>query len=173
MFLFTEIKYDLDTTNIGKIFSSGQITFLFEYLSQPDDFGRSIGLQYCWNEDTTTQTSIAEFAVSAATPAIGYTPRRTLEYNVGFAARKGLLTSSILLGHFSFNIPLSHIFGFAEYKKVIYGHKHTLTLTRGADTQAIYEANIVTEGKVDITSISWHMLQIQLSPKYLRECVIS
>ena len=37
--------------------------------------------------------------------------------------------------NFSFNIPLSHIFGFAEYKKVIYGQKHTLTLTRGADTQ--------------------------------------
>ena len=58
------------------------------------------------------------------------------------------------------------IFGFAEYKKVIYGQKHTLTLTRGAGTQAIYRANGVPDGKIDITSISWHMPQVQLSPEY-------
>ena len=108
-----------------------------------------------------------EFAANAAAPGAGYTPARNPEYNAGFAARKGLLFSSNPRGHFSFNIPLSHIFGFAEYKKVIYGQKHTLTLTRGANTQAIYRANAVPDGKVDITSISWHMLQVQLSPEYL------
>ena len=108
-----------------------------------------------------------EFAESVAQPAAHYTPARNPEYNAGFSARKGLLFSSNPRGHFSFNIPLSHIFGFAEYKKVIYGQKHTLTLTRGADTQAIYRANGVPDGKVDITSISWHMPQIQLSPEYL------
>ena len=98
-------------------------------------------------------------------PSAHYNPARNLEYNAGLAAGKGLLFSSNPRGHFSFNIPLSHIFGFAEYEKVIYGQKHTLTLNRGADTQAIYRANGVPEGKIDITSISWHMPQIQLSPE--------
>ena len=131
MYLFTEVKYDLDSTNIEKLSSPGQITSLFGYPSQPDDFSTSAGLKYCWHKDTTTHASSAEFAASAGAPAAGYTPARTSEYNAGFAARKGLLTISNPLGHFSFNIPLSHIFGFAEYKNVIYGQKHTLTLTRG------------------------------------------
>ena len=42
--------------------------------------------------------------------------------------------------------------------------KHTLTLTRGSDTQSVYRANGVPDGKVDITSIAWHMPQIQISP---------
>ena len=167
LYLFTEIKYDLDSTNIEKLSAPGQITSLFGYLSQPDDFSTSAGLKYCWNKDTTTHASSAEFAESVAQPAAHYTQARNPEYNAGFAARKGLLSSSNPIGHFSFNIPLSHIFGFAEYKKVIYGQKHTLTSTRGSDTQAIYRANAVPDGKVDITSISWHMPQIQLSPEYL------
>ena len=109
----------------------------------------------------------AEFATSVGAPGAGYTPARNAEYNAGFAAREGLLFSSNPRGHFSFNIPLSHIFGFAEYTKVIYGEKHTLTLTTGADAQAIYRANAATDSKVDITSISWHMPQVQLSPEYL------
>ena len=139
MYLFTEIKYDLDSTNIEKLSSPGQITSLFGYLSQPDDFSTSAGLTYCWNEDVTTHASSAEFAASAGAPATGYTPTRTPEYNVGFAARKGLLISSNPIGHFSCKIPLSHIFGFAEYKKFIYGQKHTLTLTRGVKLKLYIE----------------------------------
>ena len=45
MYLFTEIKYDLDNTNIEKLSSPGQITSLFGYLSQPDDFSTSAGLE--------------------------------------------------------------------------------------------------------------------------------
>ena len=167
MYHFTEVKYDLDSTNIEKLSSPGQITFLFVYLSQLDDFGTSAGLKYCWNKDITTRASSVEFAASVGAPVAGHTPARSAEYNAGFAARKGLLSSSNPIGHFSINIPLSHIFGFAEYTKIIYGQKHTPTLTRGADTQAIYRANGVPDGKVDITSITWHMPQIQLSPEYL------
>ena len=94
MYLFTEIKYDLDSTNIEKLSSPGQITSLFGYLSQPDDFSTSAGLKYCWNKDTTTHASSAEFAESALAPAAHYTPARSVEYNAGFAARKGLLSSS-------------------------------------------------------------------------------
>ena len=112
MYLFTEVKYDLDSTNIEKLSSPGQITSMLGYLSQPDDFSTSAGLKYCWNKDTNTHASSAEFAANAGAPGAGYTPARNPEYNAGFAARKGLLFSSNPRGHFSFNIPLSHIFGF-------------------------------------------------------------
>ena len=166
MYLFTEVKYDLDNTNIEKLSSLGQITSLFGYLSQPDDFSTSAGLKYCWNKDANTHACSAEFAVSVGAPGAGYVATRRGEYNVGFAARKSLLFSSDPRGHFSFIIPLTHIFGFAEYRKVIHGQKHTLTLTRGSDTQAIYRANGVDNGQIDITSITWQMPQVQLSPEY-------
>ena len=139
---------------------------MFGYLSQPNDFSTSAGLKYCWNKDTNTHASSAEFVESVGAPAAGYISTRHAEYNAGCAARKGLLYSLNPRGHFSFIIPLSYIFGFAEYTKVIYGQKQTLTLTRSADTQAIYRANGELNGKIDITSITWHMPQVQLSPEY-------
>ena len=93
MYLFTEIKYDLDSTNKEKLYSSGQITSSFGYLSQPDDFITSAGLEYCWNKNTTTHASSAEFAESALASAAHYTPAQSAEYNAGFAARKILLSS--------------------------------------------------------------------------------
>ena len=83
MYLFTEVKYDLDSPNIEKLSSPGQITSLFGYLSQPDDFSTRAGLKYCWNKDTTTLVSSAEFAASAGAPGAGYTPARSAEYNAG------------------------------------------------------------------------------------------
>ena len=73
MYLFTEVKYDLDSTNIEKLSSPGQITFPFGYLSQPDDFSTSAGLKNCWNKDTTKHASSSEFAASAGVPRAGYT----------------------------------------------------------------------------------------------------
>ena len=167
MYLFTEIKYDIGSTTIEKISTPGQVTSILGYLSQPDDFNTSSGLKYCWSKDTVNHASSDEFAANVGAPAAGYTPARNDNYNQGFAARKGLLTSSNPLGHFSFIVPFTHIFGFGEYQKVIYGQKHTLTLTRGSDTQALYRANAVNDGKVDITHISWEMPELGLSPEYL------
>ena len=45
--------------------------------------------------------------------------------------------------------------------------KHTLTLTRGSDASALYRNATAADGKVDITNISWHMPQIQMTPEYL------
>ena len=45
--------------------------------------------------------------------------------------------------------------------------KHTLTLTRGSDTAALYRSDTPADGKVNITNISWHMPQIQMTPEYL------
>jgi len=167
MYLFTEIKYDLGSTTIEKLTSPGQTTSMLCYLSHPDDFSTSAGLKYCWSKDTTNNAISAEFNGSVDAPVAGYTPTRNAGYNQGFATRRGLLFSAAPRGSFSFIIPLSHIFGFAEYKKLIYGEKHLLTLTRGSDTLAIHRAHGVADGKVSLSHISWHMPQIEMSPEYL------
>ena len=167
MYLFRGIKYELGSTTIESINHPGQITSMLGYLSYPDDFSTSAGLKCCWSKDTTNHASSSKYARSADAPAAGYTPAENPNYNQGFATRKGFLFSSTPRGCFEFHIPLTHIFGFAEYKKVIWGLKHTLTLTRGSDTEALYRSAAATDGKVDITDISWYMPQIQMAPEYL------
>jgi hypothetical protein len=167
MYLFTAIKYELGNTIIESINYPGQSTSMIGYLSYPDDFSTSAGLTCCWCKDTTDSPNSNKYSSSEAAPAAGYVPRDNANYNQGFAIRKGFLFSSNPLGCFEFHIPLTHIFGFAEYKKLIYGMKHTLTLTRASDIAALYRNNAAVDGKVDITNISWHMPQIQMTPEYL------
>jgi hypothetical protein len=167
MYLFTGIKYELGNTTLESINSPGQISSMLGYLTYPDDFSTSAGLKCCWSKDTSDNANSAKYVASLAAPVAGYTPGENPTYNQGFAARKGYLFSSNPRGCFEFHISLSHIFGFAEYKKLIYGLKHTLTLTRGSDTQALYRNNVAVDGKVDITEISWYMPQIQMTPEYL------
>ena len=167
MYLFDEINYKLNTTTIEQISNPGQTTSMIGYLSQPDDFSTSAGLKYCWSKDTNTTANSTKYVGSVAAPAAGYIPTEHPNFNQGFATRKGFLFSSNPRGSFTFIIPLSHIFGFAEYKKVIYGVKHTLTLSRAADTQALYRAAGVVDGKVDITNISWHMPQVEMNTENL------
>ena len=167
MFLFTGIKYELGSTTLESINYPGQISSMLGYLSYPDDFSTSAGLKCCWSKDTTNNANSLKYTRSAEAPAIGYTPGENPNYNQGFAARKGFLFSSNPRGCFEFHIPLSHIFGFAEYKKLIWGLKHTLTLTRSSDTHAIYRNAAAADGKVDITDISWYMPKIQMTPEYL------
>ena len=55
-------------------------------------------------------------------------------------------------------MPLKHIFGFCDdYTKVVYGFKHTLTLVRQADDDAIFRANAAGAGKVNIVKLSLFM----------------
>jgi len=167
MYLFSSIKYELGNTTIETINCPGQTTSMIGYLSYPDDFSKSTGLTCCWSKDTNVTADSDKYAASAAAPGAGYTPGNNPTYNEGFAIRKGHLFTSNPLGCFEFHIPLTHIFGFSEYKKVIYGMKHTLTLTRGSNNAAIYRDATAVDGKVDITHISWHMPQIQMTPEYL------
>ncbi|XP_047133856.1 uncharacterized protein LOC124812005 [Hydra vulgaris] len=52
-------------------------------------------------------------------------------------------------------IPLKHIFGFCEdYNKVIYEFKHTLTLVRKSDDDAIFRVAAVAAGQVNLDKIS-------------------
>ena len=69
-----------------------------------------------------------------------------------------LIASPTAKGTFSFRVPLKHISGFCEdYDKIVYGLKHTLTLVRKSDDDAIFRANTADVGKVAIDKISWFM----------------
>ena len=52
MYLLTGIKYELGSTMIESISWPGQITSMIGYLSYPDDFSTSSGLNCCWSKDT-------------------------------------------------------------------------------------------------------------------------
>ena len=162
MYLFTEISFTLGGVVMERISSPGQITSMLGYLSLPDDYSTSSGLKSCWSKDSTNHATSVEFAESVAAPAAHYRPGRNGEYNQGFAARKALLMSANPRGSFSFIIPFDHIFGFGSYNKVIYNVKHSLILTRNSsDNQAIYHANAVNDGKINLTEITWKVPHIK------------
>jgi len=59
---------------------------------------------------------------------------------------------------------LKHIFGFCEdYDKIVYGLKHTLTLVRKSDNDAISRANAADAGKVSMNKISWFVPHVLLA----------
>ena len=90
-------------------------------LKYPDDFSKAHGLnQLWWYKDTATTAAKAD--------------------NNGFAARHAyLIQSPTVKGTFSVRIPLKHIFGFCEdYDEIEYGLKHSVTLVRKTDDDAIF-----------------------------------
>ena len=87
--------------------------------------------------------------------------------NIGFVVRKDyIIKNSNPKGSFSFRIPLKHIFGFCEdYDKVVYGLKHTLTLTRNDNNDAIFRDGGVDAGKIELSKISWFMPHVTPADK--------
>ena len=66
-------------------------------------------------------------------------------------------------GSFSSAIPLEYIFGFCEdYDKVMYGLRHTLTLGRTSDNDAIFKpAALGDAGNEKLSKKSWMMPRVQ------------
>ena len=106
-------------------------------LKYSDDFSKAQGLNQLWQKETTTTAAIAD--------------------NTGFRTRQSyLIQLPTAKGTFSFRIPLKHIFGFCEdYNRIVYGLKHTLTLVRKSDDDAIFRAADADAGKVALDKISW------------------
>ena len=53
---------------------------------------------------------------------------------------------------------MKHIFGFCEdYDKILYGLKHSLTLVRKTDDDAVFRGAAAGTGKVSLDKISWFM----------------
>ena len=155
MHLFKRIRYDLSGQDIENIMNVGQATTMLGLLKYPDDFSKSKGLNQLWYKDTT---------VNADNNNTGYSFRRYY-----------ILGETDPLGSFSFRIPLKHIFGFCEdYDKVVYGLKHTLTLTRNNDNDAIFKSSrqagapavdVVVDGRVVLKKISWFMPHVTPADK--------
>ena len=139
MYLFKQITYALSNQEIESVYNPGQATTMLGMLKYPDDFAKAQGLNQLWTKDTTATAVIAE--------------------NTGFGVRQAhLIRKPTVKGTFSFIVPLKHIFGFCDdYDKIVYGFKHTLTLVRQSDDDAIFRANAAGAGKVHIDRISWLM----------------
>ena len=53
---------------------------------------------------------------------------------------------------------MEHIFGFCEdYDKIVYGLKHSLTLVRKTDGDAIFRGAAAGTGKVSLDKMAWFM----------------
>ena len=155
MHLFKRIRYELSGQEIENIMNVGQATTMLGLLKYPDDFSKSKGLNQLWYKDT-KNTAVLD-------PA-------NANFNAGFKVRHDYIfgnTDGVAanVGKFSFRIPLKHIFGFCEdYDKIVYGLKHTLTLTRDNDNTAIFKAivndaggNDTLFGRVNLDKIIWFM----------------
>ena len=139
MYLFSQISYSLSNQEVETIHDPGQSTTMIGYLKYPVEFQLGEGMNQLWSRDTTANADLIN--------------------NTGFKNRQTyIITESDTKGTFSFCIPLKHIFGFCDdYDKVLYGFKHTLTLNRRNDNEAIFKANAPTVGKVDLSKLSLFM----------------
>ena len=142
MHLFSQMTYSLSNQEVKAVYHPGQATTMLGMLKYPDDFARSRGLNRLWSKDTTATALVDD--------------------NTGFAVRHSyLIQKPAAKGTFSFIVPLKHIFWFCDdYDKIVYGFKHTLTLVRKPDSDAIFRAHAAAAGKVDISKISWFMPHI-------------
>ena len=146
MFLFRDIRYELSGQEIEKVNYVGYATMMLGLLKYTEDFSRSKGLNQVWYKDSSNAPN---------------------NQNVGWWIRhQHLFNNSDENGKFSFRIPLKHIFGFCEdYDKVVYGFKHTLSLTRTHEHNAIFRAGGVDAGKIVLSKISWFMPHVMPADK--------
>ena len=82
-----------------------------------------------------------------------------IHQNRGFEDRRDHISTAATVGSFAFKIPLEFIFNFCkQYRKIIYGCKHSIIFPRQTDTQAIIRnAAVAHAGKVNITKMQWHV----------------
>ncbi|XP_067940427.1 uncharacterized protein [Watersipora subatra] len=142
MHLFRDAGYALSGQEFESVLYLGQSTTMLGLLKYPDDFSKSQGLNQLWFKDTDTTAVLAN--------------------NTGFAAWQNYIVQyPNLKGTFSFEVPLKHIFVFAEdYDKEVYGFKHTLTLTRDSNDNAIFRHPAADAGKVTLSKIFWFMSHV-------------
>jgi hypothetical protein len=164
MFLFSDIRYSIGNMSVETINNPGQATTILSYLSQPDDFNTSSGLNMCWCKDTTNNANSKKYNALPAVAAnlVNFVPTESGDYNQGFAVRKGHIMDADPRGSFSFVIPFKHMFGFGDYNKVMFNLKHVLTLTRiTSDNLAIHHAANVDNGKIVLSNITWKVPHVK------------
>ncbi|XP_065651183.1 uncharacterized protein LOC136079373 [Hydra vulgaris] len=147
------ITYQLSNQVIEAVYYPGQATTMLGMLNYANDFQLAQGLNQLWYKDATSTAVLAD--------------------NTGFATRQAyLIQKPTTKGTFSFCVPLRHIFGFCDdYDKIIYGVKHTITLVRQSDDNAIFRLAAAAAGKVNLNKISLFMPNLTPSDKETYELI--
>ena len=142
MHLFSNAKYELGGVEIESVNNPGIAGTLIMCAKTSHDSIHGPGMMQCWAPDTSEP-------VAANT-------------NLGFRARREyVIAKSVPVGSFSFMVELENVFGFCEdYDKVVYGMRHTLTLVRKGDDDAIFRAAGVDAGRVKLTKLAWVMPRV-------------
>ena len=154
MYLFSDIRYHLASHEIEVLQNPGQASTMLGVLKYPDDFNKSQGLNQLWVKDENKGNAVIDDTQA--------------DYNHGyFIKHKYIIGDPLPNGTFSFKIPLKHFLGFCEdYKKVLYGMQQRLTLTRTGNNDAIFRANGMAVGKINIKRIRWFMPHVIPSDAY-------
>ena len=148
--LFDNIKYELSGREIETVYHPGQAMTMLGLLKHPSTYNSGGGLNAGWVMDDGDGTA-------------------ALATNPGFKIRQNYLLNNVPgaevdpnSGSFRFAIRLDELFGFADdYKKVLYGFIHTITLVRNmSNNNALFRAAAADDGKIEFTRISWHLPRV-------------
>ena len=173
MYLFSEARYYIGDHEVERFQYPGQTTTIDALLTKSNNFN---GLDQCWSVDSgngTPQTlneivnlvagdipgNTAANILTALQTTVSRVTDGLLNQNTGFEARRNYTSSANPRGLFAFKIPLEFIFNFCkQYRKIIYGCKHSIVFPRQTDTQAIIRNHGVNNaGKVTLSRTQWHV----------------
>ena len=141
MHLFSNARYEIGGQEIENVNNPGIAGVIMGAAKYPFDYSAGAGLMQCWAPNT---------ASSQIINAKGYEARK-----------KYIIANSVPIGTFSFIVELENVFGFFEdYDKVTYGMRQKLILVRKGDNDAIFRADGVDAGKVNLTKIAWMMPRV-------------
>ena len=141
MHLFSNARYEIGGQEIENVNNPGIAGVIMGAAKYPFDYSAGAGLMQCWAPNTASSQIIN---------------------TKGYEARKQyIIANSVPIGTFSFIVELENVFGFFEdYDKVTYGMRQKLILVRKGDNDAIFRADGVDAGKVNLTKIAWMMPRV-------------
>lgn len=157
MQLFSTARYSLNNQIIEYFENAGITTTMHNYLTKSKNYQ---GDGWFWVPDRIAGTADVN--------------------NISWRYRKLLINKGVDGQNWNFSamIPLNCIFNFcSDYKKVIYGMQHKISLTRTADTRALMRANaaidasghfaacvaLANDAKVVLSALKWCMPYVQPS----------
>lgn len=145
LFLFTNMKYLLNNQVVESISNPGQTITMIDALR----LDKANRLDQCWAKDTS----------ATAASSSGHTTRKGL-----------LMVAPKTPGTFSFKIPLNKIFGFAhDYRKVMYGLKHSLRFERTSNDNAVVRGDVVDDAQLTLTKFAVYIPHVEPSLFYKNE----
>ena len=132
-YMFRNFTYKMNGSIIESVDYPGHVSTMLETCLSNGNKRYTSGLAYCWSPDRTTE---------AKSTNKGWETRRKL-----------ILVDTDPIGAFTFQIPLTMILGFAEFKKVISGVTHEFQMTRQEDYYSLFR-DAADEGKVIFQHLS-------------------